>query len=485
MRKALQTATEEEKAKQAGAEKAKQTGAEKAKPRSESNLPPGGSPAADGPTVDTNIVLDQAVLRKLGLYQNPVLDWGSSVKVGSDWYRPTEQKVWFVPVGVDDNCPFVAFISIGAFVYFNYRYDVVGINAMRFTELQRDEEKTPAKLFYGAGSPLPKSVIRPLREAGRWEKVTVKSILDYGFTHYTWILPSEFIADHIFPKDGGFAYLHGRESKSAYYPIVAPSQEEILSPIEYKSELQVPEITQWLLCAGLPPGERPTLSPDKFSNHEKFAPEDPSITMRFEKGKSAALGVERLLGFQNHELEEHKQKKTLESRDDGALELLRIVNAGFATEAEITEALERNQQACKDSHLRAMHLEMLQAAYYRPEDKRLAGPDDMHNLVEVLYKRATEREVKSNANSDAKIIMDKGRRGETLVDFFSSEQARKCNLSIEEVAALRLYTTSTYKLINNPLRDRVMPHPLAITTFYLYGGLKKLRGLNFAQTGDK
>ena len=81
--------------------------------------------------------------------------------------------------------------------------------------------------------------------------------------------------------------------------------------------------------------------------------------------------------------------------------------------------------------------------------------------------------------------MDKGRRGETLVDFFLSEQAHKCNLSIEEVASLRLYTTSTYKLINNPLRDQIFPHPLAITTSYLYSGLKKLRGLNFTQTGSK
>ena len=38
---------------------------------------------------------------------------------------------------------------------------------------------------------------------------------------------------------------------------------------------------------------------------------------------------------------------------------------------------------------------------------------------------------------------------------------------------------STYELINKPLRKEVEKHPLALITYYLYSGLKKLRGLNF------
>ena len=34
-------------------------------------------------------------------------------------------------------------------------------------------------------------------------------------------------------------------------------------------------------------------------------------------------------------------------------------------------------------------------------------------------------------------------------------------------------------LINQPLRNKQRPHPLAITTYHLSTGLKKLRGLNF------
>ena len=448
-------------------------------------------------------VVDRNLLKKFNLYGR--LQWDSFVKAGNAWYQPDKAgKAWFVPMGVDDNCPFVAFISVGAFVYFNYRYDVVGINAMRFTELRRDEEKTPAKMFYGEGSPLPQSVIRPLEEAGRWQEVTVPTIRDYGFTGYTWILPSEFISDHIFPKDGGFAYKHKREANSRYYPMVpleGGSQELVLSPIEYKSELQVPEITQWLMQLKLPKGERPTLSPDKFSNHDKFAPKNPSVEMKFGEGTSAASGLEKLLGFRSHELTEHLREMTLKAvwalNQPKGLE--QIEKEGFAKVDDILKAMQRNRQARdmpepEENHdgnalrpdpLMAMHFEMQLAVYGSGrsdgEEEPLAKKSDMFNLVQVFYQEARERQVKSNASSGAETTMDKGRRGETLVDFFLSPQARKCNLSIEEVAALRLYTTSTYNLINKPLRDEVKPHPLAITTSFLYNGLKKLRGLNFSQ----
>ena len=62
-----------------------------------------------------------------------------------------------------------------------------------------------------------------------------------------------------------------------------------------------------------------------------------------------------------------------------------------------------------------------------------------------------------------------------------------------QVAALRLYTTSTYTLVNNPLRAsggklseelRSSRHPLAVTTAHITKGLKKLRALNFNDIED-
>ena len=39
-----------------------------------------------------------------------------------------------------------------------------------------------------------------------------------------------------------------------------------------------------------------------------------------------------------------------------------------------------------------------------------------------------------------------------------------------QVAALRLYTTSTFRVINECLRKRVKPHPLAGTTYFISQG---------------
>eukprot|EP00747_Dinoflagellata_sp_TGD_P151343 gnl/TRDRNA2_/TRDRNA2_177205_c1_seq14.p1 gnl/TRDRNA2_/TRDRNA2_177205_c1~~gnl/TRDRNA2_/TRDRNA2_177205_c1_seq14.p1 ORF type:complete len:197 (+),score=37.87 gnl/TRDRNA2_/TRDRNA2_177205_c1_seq14:70-591(+) len=43
------------------------------------------------------------------------------------------------------------------------------------------------------------------------------------------------------------------------------------------------------------------------------------------------------------------------------------------------------------------------------------------------------------------------------------------------VAALRLYTSSSYKKLNGPLRARVRPHPFKVTVFFLAKALIKMR----------
>jgi hypothetical protein len=57
-------------------------------------------------------------------------------------------------------------------------------------------------------------------------------------------------------------------------------------------------------------------------------------------------------------------------------------------------------------------------------------------------------------------------------------------LDIWEVAALRLYTTSLFRMINVPLRQKILSRstneraPLPVTTYYITTGLKKLRANN-------
>ena len=47
----------------------------------------------------------------------------------------------------------------------------------------------------------------------------------------------------------------------------------------------------------------------------------------------------------------------------------------------------------------------------------------------------------------------------------------------EQVAALRLFTSSSFKQINEPLRDGRCPHPFKATVFFLTEALKKLRAV--------
>jgi len=110
------------------------------------------------------------------------------------------------------------------------------------------------------------------------------------------------------------------------------------------------------------------------------------------------------------------------------------------------------------------------------------------NAHYVLCARAMPMMVTNNSGN-GEGCRDRDRSGETLEDFLTMHEAEACNLTLVEVAALRLYTTSTFKLINDPLRSsrektvqqlHESKHPLAITTYHITTGLKKLRALNLS-----
>ena len=73
-----------------------------------------------------------------------------------------------------------------------------------------------------------------------------------------------------------------------------------------------------------------------------------------------------------------------------------------------------------------------------------------------------------------------GRRGMRINDFANLEIAKECKLTKAEVIALRFYTTSGFKTINNALRDRDRlqrgeTHPLPIMVWLLQNAVKKMR----------
>ena len=82
------------------------------------------------------------------------------------------------------------------------------------------------------------------------------------------------------------------------------------------------------------------------------------------------------------------------------------------------------------------------------------------------------------AIDERSVERDTGHDGLTLEDFARLEPAVQARLTPAEVGALRIYTSSTFRVINGALRARCTPHPLAYTTLTISTALKKLRANN-------
>ena len=93
----------------------------------------------------------------------------------------------------------------------------------------------------------------------------------------------------------------------------------------------------------------------------------------------------------------------------------------------------------------------------------------------VLFERAGS----SPKTFQQGLTRDIGRNGETLADFVAHPDARTARLEEAHVAALRIYTTAAYKVLNNPLRDldRTEPHPFPVTIAFLREAIGKLRAV--------
>ena len=102
------------------------------------------------------------------------------------------------------------------------------------------------------------------------------------------------------------------------------------------------------------------------------------------------------------------------------------------------------------------------------EFERFGNPEDKDNLKHVLA--GTYR--KDWGRSEAKSV--------TLEALLATEGAQTAKLERHHILALRLYTTSSYRCINNPLRQEPQPkqHPFAATALFIQDGIKKLRAVD-------
>lgn len=117
----------------------------------------------------------------------------------------------------------------------------------------------------------------------------------------------------------------------------------------------------------------------------------------------------------------------------------------------------------------------------------------------VFEQPAQQATVVSNDGGSAE--RDTGHDGYTLASFAQDAHAVAAKLTIDECAALRIYTSSVFRLINGPLRmptrltqcthsPRRKPssskllsrqhHPLALTTVLISSAIKKLRANNMS-----
>lgn len=109
--------------------------------------------------------------------------------------------------------------------------------------------------------------------------------------------------------------------------------------------------------------------------------------------------------------------------------------------------------------------------------KEFAGngsAEDQDNLKHVL---AGTLKMKGDGRADWG--RSKG-QSVTLDALLATEQAKTAHLELHHVLALRLYTTSSYSRVNDPLRENPLPkqHPFAATAMFIRDGIRKLRAVD-------
>ena len=80
---------------------------------------------------------------------------------------------------------------------------------------------------------------------------------------------------------------------------------------------------------------------------------------------------------------------------------------------------------------------------------------------------------------------DQGHEGMTLSDFVNLPECKQANLKLFHAAAIRLYSSDSYQLFTEPLRNQTRPHPIKTTMYVLDEAIRKLRSVRAkGNTGD-
>ena len=122
--------------------------------------------------------------------------------------------------------------------------------------------------------------------------------------------------------------------------------------------------------------------------------------------------------------------------------------------------------------------------------------NDCDNLFYILHGEAgnsthlpaqVKRDIASGTYHDGTLEegnYDRWHTGWKLTDFVNHETSKLAGLKTHHVLALRLYTSSSYRKFNGPLRTGETPHPWRFTVYVLGEALKKLRVVDATLHGE-
>jgi hypothetical protein len=168
--------------------------------------------------------------------QDSAIDVDMLVEDARAKYQKVVQKL-------DMNDPLVRFLVDGAFLYLDFKYDIVAINAVclgDYSYLSSGNAgpgpsivTTDCSIYFGEPSVLPRASTEMLERLGRWWPVTAQHLIDMNVTHFAWILPSETLGTHIFTRGGGFGYKSSNENGTIFFPVVSQDCDEKVEPVFY------------------------------------------------------------------------------------------------------------------------------------------------------------------------------------------------------------------------------------------------------------
>ena len=139
------------------------------------------------------------------------------------------------------------FLCNGGFVYFDYRYEICGIEAVTFDSSKEvntllHATRSSSAVFFAQHSVISEKVVEHLTQCGRWWPVTVDEVAK-TYSHFAWICPCEAVGGTRFTRWGGFAYLRQTAPQcGVYYPVYTNEK-----PEEYVRDTDIIAVAEALI----------------------------------------------------------------------------------------------------------------------------------------------------------------------------------------------------------------------------------------------